>query len=364
MTTINAVRAPRYQLLAQQLRDDIRGGRLKPGDRLPSFPQIKAEQGVSQATWDKAHSLLAAENLIVRERGRGTFVAEVAKFPRRERTGIIGVSGYGFVLARNSIYWAELMGGICSAAQAASVHILLMDGDKPRGWDNADGVLLLDGTAANTARLHREARPYVAVLEAHEAFAGVSADDYSGARAATAHLLQLGHRRIAFVHSNDATLTAQRLAGYCDALQEAGIVAHPHWQRRIGGENQYGADFIRAGRECLSRWLQEDWAALGCTALLAQNDEVALGAIEALRAADLEVPADVSVVGFDGISNAESAARLTTVEVPLGAIGARAVELLLREIENESWIGQTVFEQEKLPVSLRVHQSTAAPANS
>jgi DNA-binding LacI/PurR family transcriptional regulator len=367
MKTIDAVRTPRYQILAQQLRDDIRRGRLKPGDRLPSFPQIKAEQGISQATWDKAHSHLADENLIVRERGRGTFVANHAIARRKVPTGIIGVSGYGFMLARNSIYWAQLMSAIYTRAQNAGVHILLMNGDEPHGWDKADGVLLLDATAARTARQHREERPYVAVLELEQDFPGVSADDYAGARAATEHLLQLGHRRIAFLHSKDAyqrgSLTSQRMAGHYDALRNAGIAPHPHWQRTIEGNNEYGDDFVRAGRDCLQRWLAEDWATLGCTALLAQNDEIALGAIEALRAAHLQVPADVSVVGFDGISNLESAAQLTTVEIPLAAIGARSVEMLLREINNESRLGQTVLEQEKLPVSLRVRQSTAAPAN-
>ena len=67
---------------------------------------------------------------------------------------------------------------------------------------------------------------------------------------------------------------------------------------------------------------------------------------------------DASVVGFDGISNLEAATHLTTVEIPLSAIGARAVELLLREIENESWLGQMVFEQEKLPVSLQIGRAS------
>src|SRR5687767_394874 len=66
----------RYRQVAEQLRRQIESGALKPGERVPSFPEMRARYGVSQATMEKAHAILEQEGLTVRRRGLGTFVVE------------------------------------------------------------------------------------------------------------------------------------------------------------------------------------------------------------------------------------------------------------------------------------------------
>jgi DNA-binding LacI/PurR family transcriptional regulator len=184
--------------------------------------------------------------------------------------------------------------------------------------------------------------------------ASVSADDYAGAKEATEYLLQNGHERIAYLHGRDHTVVPQRIKGYHDALKKAGLKPQRKWLRRLPGKIDYGAQFIEAGHDAMQTWLREDWSALGCTALMAHNDEIAIGAMAALREASIVVPEEVSVIGFDGLQISDYVEpRLTTVEVPLQQIGVRAVEMLRAQIEADAAGG----EAEVLPMQLRARES-------
>ena len=111
----------------------------------------------------------------------------------------------------------------------------------------------------------------------------------------------------------------------------------------------------------MAAWLKDDWNQLGCTAVMVQNDEAAIGAMEALEAAGKRVPQDVSVVGFDGIDICEYARpRLTSVEVPLQEIGKTATEILLRQLDEKHF----EIEHAVLPTGVCVRESTSPPANS
>ena len=119
---------------------------------------------------------------------------------------------------------------------------------------------------------------------------------------------------------------------------------------------------MHAGRVAMSRWLEDGWRESGCTALFAQNDDTAWGAIEALRAAGFRVPDDVSVIGFDGTQSAMFCnPKLTTVEVPLQQMGREAVRLLLRRLACGRHSVETRFvETLVFPTQLKVRASTAA----
>ena len=115
---------------------------------------------------------------------------------------------------------------------------------------------------------------------------------------------------------------------------------------------------MSAGSDCMNSWLQDGWEQTGCTALLVQNDEAAIGAMKAMQASGIDVPGDVSIVGFDGSEIcAFVTPRLTTVDVPLREIGTQGLKLLIRQIE----VGQAEIEKHVLPVELRVRESTASP---
>jgi signal transduction histidine kinase/DNA-binding LacI/PurR family transcriptional regulator/AraC-like DNA-binding protein len=157
----------------------------------------------------------------------------------------------------------------------------------------------------------------------------IMADNTAGIRAAMQHLVWHGHRRIAFISGSAEDLagdTGERLRAYRDALGEFGLTVD---ERIIA----YGRH-IAAGGQAAMREIMATGAAF--TAVLASNDESALGAMQALKEGGIRVPQDVALVGFD--DRPESAVQrpaLTSVAVPLFEMGYRAVEQTLRQIQGE-----------------------------
>jgi len=372
----STLKSSRRPLNPAQVVDEIRlqigAGTLKPGDRLLSYNEMRDQYGVHSVAVQRVYAQLASDGLIVREKGRGTFVSGLLgnlpspepfheptvtpEVPRATRTGIIGVAGKGFAFKEYSPYWVTLLGGIREICDEAGHQILLLDFRSNKGWEKADGILLCDWSNDLTKQWLPPQMPCVSVLVPCDNVVSVYADDYSGGRGATEHLLGLGHRRIAYLRSADAFVSGRRYAGYSDALRAAGIQANAQWNRQLDGQFDYGARFTQRGREAMRRWLRTGWDTLGCTAILTQNDETATGVIEALREEGLSVPTDVSVIGFDGVVPPEfGSQRLTTMSVPLEEIGKTAMQMLLRQME-----GVAVGQQHRVfSIPLRPGQSTA-----
>jgi len=156
----------------------------------------------------------------------------------------------------------------------------------------------------------------------------VAVDNAGGIKAALDHLLQHGHRRIAFIagKSGRGGDSAERLSAYRDALRDAGIPEDP---RLIA----FGEHRREDGRTAIQQIL-----ATGApfTAVLASNDPSCLGAMDVLRAAGRRIPDDVALIGFDDILEARSQLPpLTTVRHPTFALGYQAVEALLDVIEGK-----------------------------
>ncbi|HSK05997.1 MAG TPA: LacI family DNA-binding transcriptional regulator [Acidimicrobiia bacterium] len=175
---------------------------------------------------------------------------------------------------------------------------------------------------------------------------GVHVDNQDVAATATRHLIELGHRRIAYLAGPGQLLvTRERRQGYQTALAEAGIGIDPG----IVFESGFT---LEGGREMSEMIL----AAPGTTGVVAANDLVAIGAIRGLMDHGLTVPDDISVVGIDDILFTDYApVPLTTVRIPLielGRVGARMVMALLR--------GETVGDQ-VLAHRLVIRSSTAPP---
>lgn len=153
----------------------------------------------------------------------------------------------------------------------------------------------------------------------------ISADQVAGAHAITAHLISLGHTDILHVAGPQDWIEAEsRMRGYLDALREADLSTFPP----IRGD--WTADFGHfAGLELARR---RDF-----TAVFAANDLTAIGLMHGFREAGLDVPGDVSVVGFDDIPVAAHVwPTLTTVHQDFRTLGARAVQTVLAEIRGET----------------------------
>src|SRR5450755_221662 len=177
----------------------------------------------------------------------------------------------------------------------------------------------------------------------------VSAANSSGAYQATAHLLQLGHRRIGVITGRrDGAATRARLQGHYAALAEAGVMPDPLLEAE--------ADFLVPGGTAGAERLLA--SATPPTAIFAFNDCMAIGALHAARARGLRLPEDLSVVGFDDTPEAEAThPGLTTVHQPLKELGRMAVSLLVRLMDSYQFEPLHV----ELATRLVVRSSTARP---
>lgn len=167
---------------------------------------------------------------------------------------------------------------------------------------------------------------YVSDTPCHEPVSSVRCDDRDGGYQATNYLLDLGHRAIATILGpENEKCSADRLEGYRQALTEADVPFDPTLTIR-------GDWSATSGHEASQRLLQ---IAPHFSAVFAQNDRMAVGAIHALREASYRVPEDVSMVGFDDMPLASHFdPPLTTLRQPMEETGCRAAQLLISTIED------------------------------
>lgn len=171
--------------------------------------------------------------------------------------------------------------------------------------------------------LMREAEcPYVRIasVSLDEPARMVVTNDHLGAFEAAAHLAQLGHRRIAFISGPDTFRSShERGAGFERGLAEHGLKLDPAYMRR-------GAYTFESGVEQATELLSLPQPP---TAIFAGNDEMAIGVMQAARNLGLDVPGDLSIVGFDDLPMASRVwPNLTTVRLPIRDMGRMAAEKL------------------------------------
>ncbi|MQS07742.1 LacI family DNA-binding transcriptional regulator [Streptomyces alkaliphilus] len=261
--------------------------------------------------------------------------------------------------------WAvEIIRGVEEVAHASGVGTVVSaihDRSGPaRQWlDNlraraSDGVILV--TSALEPVLHKELHrlgvPITVVDPAGTPSLGVptiGATNWAGGMAATEHLLGLGHRRIGFVTGPARLLCSRaRLDGHRAALESAGVPADD--SLIVPGDFYHQSGFT--GCNVLMDLADPP------TALFAASDQMALGAIEALRRRGLRVPEDVSVIGFDDLPEVRwCSPPLTTVRQPLAEMGKLAARTALRMARGETIETPRL----ELATELLVRASTAPP---
>jgi DNA-binding LacI/PurR family transcriptional regulator len=217
--------------------------------------------------------------------------------------------------------------------------------------ERIDGLVIisLSPSDEDVERFRNSGVPTVLVDARHPQVPRVVIDDVAGGYLATRHLLDLGHRQIAFL--GDAypnlfnfTSSHHRHAGYRKALDEAGIDPQPEYH--VTGE--HGRD---VANELTHRLLS---LALPPTAIVTASDIQAMGALEAARERGVSVPDALSLIGYDDIEIAEYL-DLTTIHQPLFESGWRGIHLLFQIIQ-----GEPTEMLEELPIRL-VDRGTTAP---
>jgi LacI family transcriptional regulator len=263
-------------------------------------------------------------------------------------------------------FFAALFRGVEDGASPRGYNVLLCntDGSPERQRSHlqslharrVDGVILASSFLKDpTVRWLRHQRiPYVLVNrfsdEDHDPFVG--SDDVLGGRIATAHLAELGHRRIGHLAGKPTVSTGVlRRRGYLAALTEYGLVADPRLVIESGYTEEGGA---RAAERLLAL---DDRP----TAIFAVTDMTAVGAFGAARRMGLRVPEDLAIAGYNDIPLASRLMPgLTTVHVPIHDFGSVAARLLLDQIES----GEPTRRRVIFNPQLIVRGSTVAGADS
>ena len=181
-----------------------------------------------------------------------------------------------------------------------------------------------------------------------EPVSAVHCDDRDGGYQATHYLIERGHTAIATILGPDnEECTFDRLEGHRQALSEAGLALDSIPLER-------GDWSATSGYQATQRLLE---AAQPFSAIFAQNDRMAVGAIRALREAGLRVPDDVSIIGFDDIPLASYFdPPLTTLRQPMEELGRQAARLLVRTIQNADRLPEQVSIRARL-----VERASCAP---
>ncbi len=261
-------------------------------------------------------------------------------------------------------FFHEVLAGIKERLGAGGFDLLLFASEHPgNGFGphsylkrcrhhHVDGALLMGLTSddVEVQRLARSSLPCVSIdveLEGEQT-SWVSSDNTQGPRLAVKHLRDLGHKRIGHIAGPlETTPGRDRLRGFQRAMQGLGL---SYFDELVA----YGDFYYESGRDAMERLLQ---AGERPTAVFAASDMMAMGAMLAIQAADLSVPEDIAVVGFDDITMAAMAhPPLTTIRQEKSELGELAAETLLRRIEAGA-MGDLETKL-TLPVTLVARQST------
>jgi LacI family transcriptional regulator len=313
---------------------------------LVTIGMVAKAAGVSASTVSRVLNGTAIVN-DVKKQAIDAAIAKLGFVPNPIARGLAGGRTFSIGVvtqALDSPFYGPAMRGIEDELLPAGYNALFVSGHwnavaEARCLDvlqsrRVDGIIVLMGRLSDKALIQRaKIQPLVVTgreLKAPGLFT-LNFDNFEGARLATQHLIQLGHRRIAFISGDaDHPDAAERLRGYRSAMQEMGIAPDPALIVPGDYREQSGLLAVESLLQTHQRF----------TAIFAANDQMALGAALGLKRRSLRVPEDVSIVGFDDLAASLYAIPpLSSVLQPtydMGRLAASAMlELLAGRVPNQ-----------------------------
>ena len=314
-------------------------------------------------------SLVLRGSPLVRAETRARVEAEIRRVGyiyNRAAANLRAQSSSSVALVVNDLsnpYFAEFAAGVDEALAAVGFVTLLGSTGESVERQQAvlasliehapAGIILSPAEGSDGAAIARIVGHHVPVLVFNRELDGdwdyIAMDNSTGARLATEHLIELGHRRIAFYGGHrDSSSCRERREGYQAALAAAGITAEPGWRietapTRLEAARQVGGLFARDPAP---------------TAAVCYNDAVALGLQLGLIARGRRPGFDFAVIGFDDIPEASlSVPPLTTIATEPRARGRQAAERILQRAREPS----TAIARQTIPVRLVVRESSCPP---
>lgn len=344
------------------------GKRGTPAARPPTLRDVAREAGVHVSTVSRVLNDLAVSGRITQDteerikevaRRLGYRRNTIARALRTGRTLVVGM----VVPDVANLYQAEITRGAGDVFYADGYSLILAStDDDPAHAESqvsamlgvqADGLMygVARGDDAVLAGVIDEGVPVVLFNRAAPGLeiSAVLPDDDGGTRLAVEHLLLLGHTKIVHVGGpKDVSSTVNRLEAFEQTLRAAHLTGSHHFAQRQNEEEGFR----------VTRTLLEERP--DTTAVLAANDRLALGAIDAIRQSGRSCPEDVSVVGFNDMPYTDRfSPPLTTVRISQYELGARTARLLLETIADPARAPET-----QLVTAQLVVRDSTAPARS
>ncbi|MFD2615027.1 GntR family transcriptional regulator [Paenibacillus gansuensis] len=371
---------PMYERIFEALRQQIESKHYQVGDRVPSEKELGDEYNVSRITSKKALELLANEGYIVRQPGRGSFVAEpskpgaaagsgVSNFQRGRNTSgklLIGLIITDF----GDSYGTGLVYGMEEASRNADSYLVVrrtfgipaLEEQAIKGLLElgVDGLIIFPAQGeffnAEILKLVIERFPFVLVDRHLKGISAgsISTDNVAAAKAGAEYLFGLGHHQIGFLTQPPADTTAieERIEGFIQAHAEHGIpVDRELWMENITATlpsaytDENKAKDIEKIKEHLLKYPQ-------ITALFAVEYNIARLAVSAVRELNLNVPDDISVICFD-CPDTNGIYQLTHLRQNQEEMGRMAFEHVLKLKEGDAVPGKI-----QLEASLIIGEST------
>jgi LacI family transcriptional regulator, repressor for deo operon, udp, cdd, tsx, nupC, and nupG len=334
-----------------------------------TIEDVALQAGVSMATVSRA--LRHMPNVAIATRERVLAVAKELNYrpdPHASRLAAGRTHAVGMAVPLlGRWYFSQVVSGARDAFAAAGYDLLLFgvgSGEERtrfvHEWGvldkRVDGLMLVDLRLdpAELEAVRQAGTTVVSVGDRYDDFPSVTVDNKLGAEVAVQHLINFGHRDIGLIGDTPGPLPfsvpSDRQQGWATALTQAGI--EPRADLQVSGRFT-----VEGGHRAMTQLLA---ARKRPTAVFAMSDEMAMGAIKAVRDHGLTVPGDVSIVGFDGHDLAE-VMELTTVSQPVVQSGRLAGEFLLRTINTKtSTPRSTDVPHEVMPTEL-IARRTSAP---
>jgi len=342
---------PKYKQLQLEIERLIIENILTVNTKLPGENFFFKRLNLSRTTVRKAFQELEEMHLIYRLHGQGTFIGRKPIQPaNRERIKtdqmkqVIGIvvphitnEIYPFIIesieqtvsSRKICVFSANSGGI-RERELQIVNEML---------NNAiDGLIIeplysyIDGENSPLVSLLKKLTiPVVLLNNDIPSFecSKIIQNDEEGARLLTAHLLENGHKRIAYIYNDRVNVAFDRLNGYRAALNAANIPHDPRLEISYNDEE----GIVYPGYVLTKELLEQ--TDLGVTAIFYFNDDLALQGMAAAQSMNLEIPKDLSIVGYDDIPRSRlNGIRLTTVSHPKTLLGTWAASLLLEQFDQ------------------------------
>ncbi|MEH6953218.1 GntR family transcriptional regulator [Neobacillus drentensis] len=370
----------KYNMVKEKVTEWITSGKVKPGDKIYSENELVKMFGVSRHTVRQAVGDLVHEGWLYREQGAGTFCSNKILQPNEESETISPIQtlntngkNIGVITTYISDYiFPSIIKGIESylTAQGYSLTFACTDNDVEKEKQclqtmlsrNIDGLIVEPTRSSNYnpnihyyLQLEQNNIPYLMINQFYSQLMPphIIMNDEHGGFIATEHLINIGHEKIIGLFKTDDLQGVNRMQGFIRAFREHNLSFFPDMVITYKTEDKDSN---------LMEQLQKFFTTENKpTAIVCYNDQLALQVIVMLRELGLNIPEDVSIVGYDDSSLAEATdIKLTSVTHPKMDMGIEAAKWIVSAVEKRGSIAHTtVYEPE-----LVVRNSTALIENS